>query len=190
MFEEEVVKEYSLRIVPEKPIYTDVLKFKDMFFQKFGNATYLRSKPHSTTAKFLMNASLENKLAKGLQDLVSRHSSFQLNTNNFIEFRGANALVILIEQNNVLTQIHQDLKHYLKNELRLKSKNRQVTEVPHFTIAKANDYETLKVWKNFFENEIHQKQFAVNKFSLVCRVHSPENRATPWEEKSWEFRLS
>jgi 2'-5' RNA ligase len=141
-FENSVIKEYSLRIVPEQPLYDDVLALKKEFRENFGKATYLNSLPHISIANFMFDSSSEAQLIKAIEKVLAYYKTFRIDVNGFVSFQGSNALVMSVYANDVLTQIQNAIKHFLKDELKLKAKNREVYTVPHITIAKATNFET------------------------------------------------
>lgn len=188
LFENLVIKEYSLRIVPEQPLYDDVLALKKEFREKFGKATYLNSLPHISIANFMFDCSSEAQLTKRIEKVLEGYKTFRIVVDGFVSFQGSNALVMSVYTDEVLTQIQNTIKHFLKDELKLKAKNREIYSVPHITIAKATNFESCLLWFKHFNQKEYRQNVSVGMITLVTREYS-KYKTNPWEEKSWGFKL-
>jgi 2'-5' RNA ligase len=86
----------------------------------------------------MFDSSSEAQLIKEIETLLASYKTFRIVVNGFVSFQGFNALVMSVYAHEVLTQIQNAIKHFLKDELKLKSKNREVYTVTHITIANGN----------------------------------------------------
>lgn len=176
--EENTIREYNFRIVPEEPIYSNVVGFKEEFLNKFGEATYLKSKPHITVLNFFMDSSYEERMLTALKIATQNSKSFTIETLNFEGFQHSRALTIKLKVEKVLFSFQKEIKGFWVKHLGFKSKNLQVVTTPHITLAKVDTDDLLKESLVHFTQNKYAKTFTVNGFTLLSR---PAYKNVTWD---------
>lgn len=130
--------EYNLRITPPDPVYSQVVNMKSEFIKYFGPGLYSKSSPHITIASFCMDAQLELKLMKHLNNTLT-HECFPVSIKQVSGFESIRMVVIDLIRNPVLINQIAGLQKTFRYELRIPSKYASVVDKFHVTVGQASN---------------------------------------------------
>jgi len=163
------IKIYNLRIVPQNPVFEDVIKFKEQFINVFGKQKLSRSKPHITLAAFQMDSQYQDILIKTFSPLSSIEK-FALDIQGFGIFKNnSNTLHLRVPKTKEIEQIHTQLKIIWIRALHRKQSTLKKCNTPHITISKTDGKKMLYESLAFFQEIDYYRRIEVNHLTLVSR---------------------
>ncbi len=145
------LKLYFVAIVPEEPVYSEVLAFKTEFRDRFNSSAALRSPPHITLhMPFQWPQEKENKLHFSLDKLAELHQPFKLELSNFGAFP-PRVIYMIVNNNHALNSIEKGVGRNASINWHIYQKPGGRAFLPHMTIAfrdlkKAN---FIDAWQEF-----------------------------------------
>ena len=163
------LKLYFVAIVPGKPVYEEVLAFKEEFKERFNSKAALRSPPHITLhMPFQWKEEKEQLLVSSLEDLTNGQTPFDIKVEGFGAFPPRVIYVNVIES-NALKAIFQAVQKNARIDWHIypKSTNSRPFK-PHMTIAfrDLKKLEFFKAWEEF-ENRKYIAQFLAEDICLL-----------------------
>jgi 2'-5' RNA ligase len=143
---------YFIALVAPDEINKQVLKWKQLMFDRFNCSVALRSPAHITLIPpFWMNPELEAELQESIRSFAELQNVFEIELQNFSFFKPSVIFVEVIK-NDKLQQLHENLTSYLIDKnFNIKKDERPFH--PHVTIA-ARDvqkkvfYEVREIFKD------------------------------------------
>ena len=129
------LKLYFVAIVPEEPVYSEVLAFKSEFRDRFNSSAALRSPPHITLhMPFQWQEKKEEQLHGSLDELASRHQPFQLTLGDFGAFP-PRVIYIQVKENDALNTIQKEVHRNASAHWHIYPQPNSRPFIPHMTIA-------------------------------------------------------
>lgn len=168
---------YFIAIIPDAATCAEVKAFKEFALANFESGGALKSPAHITLEPpFKWPDEDYPFLEKTLQSFAEKQSGFSLSLNNFEAFPPKVIFIDLIKS-DPLFSLQDDLKNYLKSELKLVSDRPNRTYHPHMTIAFKDLRKSMfsKAWEHFSKVK-YQKQFTVD---WICLL---KHNGKIWEE--------
>lgn len=130
------VFDYHVQLIPSEPMNSFVYKLKDMAKQIYtGTNTQINTNPHVSLLQFRMDEKYEDCLMKCLKKTTENHPRLCLLANDFINFKGSNAICIKLDNQEAAINFGVRLKMNLKIDV---FRNLKVHETKnlHITILK------------------------------------------------------
>src|SRR5690606_35521540 len=161
-------KKYFIAIVIPEPLQTTIEQIKQELINDYNLKRTLRSPSHIT-----LHRPFEWK-EKNEEELINKISNFRFNKdfsivlNDFAFFEPRVVFVDLIK-NEILLDLHTQLKHYCKSQLRLFNEVDDMRGFhPHVTVA-FRDLKKAKFYqlKQIFEQSQFSGEFSYDGFSLL-----------------------
>lgn len=144
---------YFIALVTPEEINKQVLKWKQLMFDRFNCSVALRSPAHITLIPpFWMNPELEAELQESIRSFADSQNAFEIELQNLSFFKPSVIFVEVIK-NDKLLQLHENLTSCLidKDHFHIKKDERPFH--PHITIAardlqKKAFYEAREIFKD------------------------------------------
>ncbi|WP_109831694.1 2'-5' RNA ligase family protein [Reichenbachiella versicolor] len=160
---------YFIAIVPEAPLYEELMWQKRFVADHFQSKAALNSPPHITLhMPFKWRSDREGPLLEKLTEFHFSGSSFEIQLKNFDFFEPRVVFIDVIE-NPVLRSLFTELSKHIRKELKLvnadyKSRGFQ----PHVTIA-FRDLKKPKFFeaKDYFDRQVFEARFFVDGFWIL-----------------------
>ena len=162
------LKLYFVAIVPEEPVYSEVLAFKAEIRDRFNSSAALRSPAHITLhMPFQWKAEKEELLLDSLNNLASLHQSFQLSLVNFAAFP-PRVIYIHVIDSEALNTVQKEVHRNAATNWHIYPQPNSRPFKPHMTIA----FRDLKrqmfheAWQDFEQRE-YKAEFTVGDLCLL-----------------------
>ena len=153
---------YFVAIVPEEPIYSEILSLKTEFRDRFNSSAALRSPPHITLhMPFQWKEEKEEQLLHSLDELAKLHQPFPVAIEDFGAFP-PRVIYVHIEECKPLNTLQKIVSRNAATNWNIYPKSDSRPFRPHMTIA----FRDLKKPK-FFEA---WKEFESRKYSAKIKV--------------------
>ena len=159
---------YFVAIVPEDPIFSEVLALKAEFRDRYSSSAALRSPPHITLhMPFQWKEGKEDLLVNSLDDLAILHRPFKLSLNNFGAFI-PRVIYIQVQESNLLNTFQNEVNRNASKNWHIYPKSNSRPFTPHMTIAfrDLKKPKFLEAWKEFEQRE-YNAQFTVRALCLL-----------------------
>lgn len=172
------LKLYFVAIVPEEPVYSEVLTFKSEFRDRFDSLAALRSPPHITLhMPFQWQEKKEEQLFSSLNDLAALHQPFKIN----LEYFGAfipRVIYIHVNECNSLNIVQKEVYRNARKNWHIYPQPNSRPFKPHMTIAFRDLKKPMfhEAWKEF-EQRKYKAEFTVSDLCLLKHYG-----------KSWDIR--
>ena len=162
------LKLYFVAIVPEEPIYSEVLAYKTEFRDRYNSVAALRSPPHITLyMPFQWKEEKEEQLLSSLNNLASLHQSFKLSLENFGAFP-PRVIYINVKESDALNSVQKATHRNAATNWHIYPQPNSRPFIPHMTIAFRDLKKPLftQAWQDF-EQRKYSREFTVNNLSLL-----------------------
>lgn len=142
---------YFIALVPEEPLFSTILSFKNDISNRFNSKAALRSPPHITLhMPFRWKEQNEGRLFTPLQSLATSSPSFNIDLKNFGCFE-PRVIYVSVQENQWLVSIQERLLKIAATEWHIYQQRNSRPFRPHMTIAfrdlKKNDF--YKAWDEY-----------------------------------------
>lgn len=177
------LRQYSLRITPPEPVFSEVNKLKKKFRSVYGKYPLGGSEPHITIAGFISKGYKES----GIVDILSHLTvinPFKVEINGFNIFY-PDVLILSIQDSLNLRLVRRQTCEILMQKIGFNYRDFTIDENSHMTISKTGDEEQLLESLNFFRRFSYPRSFTADKISLVTR---PAFKKVKWEN-NYDFHL-
>ena len=144
---------YFIALVAPEEINKQVLKWKQLMFDRLTCSVALRSPAHITLIPpFWMDVGLEAELQESIGRFADSQNAFDIELQNFSFFKPSVIFVEVIK-NDRLQQLHKNLTSYLMDKDHFHIKKDERPFHPHITIAardlrKKAFYEAREIFKD------------------------------------------
>ncbi|WP_456458174.1 2'-5' RNA ligase family protein [Reichenbachiella sp.] len=172
---------YFLALIPDEPVRSEVIAFKEEVKEKFNSKGALRSPPHITLhMPFKWRADREDQLIEKLSLFKFDQYPFQVTLNGF-DFFEPRVVFVDVDKSAILTQLQTELSDFIRRELKFFNADYKGRGFhPHMTIG----FRDLKKAvfpevKSYYQNQSYKRQFEVSGYCLL--KHNGER----WEEFRW-----
>jgi 2'-5' RNA ligase len=162
------LKLYFVAIVPEEPIYAEILALKTEIRDRFSSKAALRSPPHITLhMPFQWKEEKESQLLTTLNELAILHQPFKVTLKDFGAF-SPRVIYVQVEENQHLNMLQKEVGRKALKIWHIYPKPDSRAFTPHMTIAfrdlkKPNFFEA---WKEF-EGRQYQTEFTASDLCLL-----------------------
>lgn len=172
---------YFIALIPDEPVLSEVMAFKQEVKEKFNSKGALRSPPHITLhMPFKWPADREELLIEKLSGFQFDQYPFQVTLRGF-DFFEPRVVFVDVDKTEVLTQLQKELSDFVRRELKFFNADYKDRGFhPHMTIGfrdlKKAVFPEVKI---YFQDRKYQRQFEISAFCLL--KHSGEL----WNEFRW-----
>ncbi|MEL0457373.1 2'-5' RNA ligase family protein [Flavobacteriaceae bacterium SZ-1-7] len=173
----QLIREYTLRIVPPNPIYEHVLGLKGKFRDIFGKYQYSSSKPHVTMALFRMETKYEERLVNIVTKL-SKEKYFTVDILGINAFYNAHVLLLEIDNSKDISEFFHKTSALFNEELNDVVPKIFISKSPHMTISKVKNKAMLDDCLELFKKQPYSNSFIVKELILTSRRL---NQTWDWE---------
>ena len=164
----DALKLYFVAIVPEEPVYSEVLAFKSEFSDRFNSSAALRSPPHITLhMPFQWKEKKEEQLLSSLNKLAVLHQSFKITLTDFGAFP-PRVIYINVIDCDALNIIQKEVGRNAATNWHIFPQPNNRPFKPHMTIAFRDLKKPMfhEAWKEF-EQRKYKAEFTVNDLCLL-----------------------
>lgn len=175
---------YFLALIPDEPVRSEVMVFKEEIKTKFNSNGALRSPPHITLhMPFKWRTDREELLIEKLSKFKFDKYPFPVDLDGF-DFFEPRVVFVDVDKSEALTQLQKELTDYVRRELKFYNADYKDRGFhPHMTIG----FRDLKKAvfpeaKAYYQEQSYQRQFQVSGFCLL------KHNGQQWEEFRW-FRM-
>jgi len=164
----ESLRLYFVAIVPEEPVYSEILALKTEIRDRFSSKAALRSPPHITLhMPFQWKEEKEEQLFNSLNELAILHQPFKVTLKDFGAFP-PRVIYVQVEENQHLNMLQKEVSRNASIIWHIYPKSDSRAFTPHMTIAfrdlkKSNFFEA---WKEF-EGREYQTEFTASDLCLL-----------------------
>ncbi|SMD36221.1 2'-5' RNA ligase [Reichenbachiella faecimaris] len=169
---------YFLALIPDGPVLTEVMAFKQEVKDKFNSKGALRSPPHITLhMPFKWRVDREAQLIEKLSKFKFDQYPFQVTLDGF-DFFEPRVVFVDVAKTEVLTHLQKELSMFVRRELKFFNADYKDRGFhPHMTIG----FRDLKKAifpevKAHYQEQSYQRQFEVSGFCLL------KHNGSRWEE--------
>ncbi|WP_422360401.1 2'-5' RNA ligase family protein [Reichenbachiella sp.] len=172
---------YFLALIPDEPVRSEVMAFKEEVKEKFNSKGALRSPPHITLhMPFKWRSDREDQLIELLSRFKFDLYPFQVDLDGF-DFFEPRVVFVDVDKTEVLTQLQKELSDFVRRELKFFNADYKDRGFhPHMTIGfrdlKKSVFPEVKA---NYQDRSYQRQFEASGFCLL--KHDGEQ----WEEFRW-----
>ena len=169
---------YFLALIPDEPIRSEVMAFKQEVKDKFNSKGALRSPPHITLhMPFKWRVDRELQLIETLSRFEFDQYPFQVTLDGF-DFFEPRVVFVDVDKSELLTQLQKQLSDFVRRELKFFNADYKDRGFhPHMTIGfrdlKKSVFPEVKA---HYQNQSYKRTFDVSGFFLL--KHNGEK----WEE--------
>lgn len=163
-------KLYFVALVPDEPLFSEIVNVKDEVAEKYNSRAALKSPPHITLyMPFRWHENREDELSGVLRDIASETEPFTISLNGFSCFK-PRVIYINPLENEELNKLQKKVIISFKRRLKLFDKGFEERPFkPHITIAFRDLKKPLffKAWNEDFKERRFSAEFEVKKISLL-----------------------
>ena len=159
---------YFVAIVPEEPVYSEVLAFKTEFRDRYNSSAALRSPPHITLyMPFQWQEEKEELLLISLNNQASLHQPFKLSLVNFGAFP-PRVIYIKVKESDALNNLQKATHKNAATNWHIYPQPNSRPFIPHMTIAFRDLKKPLfaEAWQDF-EQRKYSTEFTVRDLCLL-----------------------
>jgi 2'-5' RNA ligase len=164
----DALKLYFVAIVPEEPVYSEVLAFKSEFSDRFNSSAALRSPPHITLhMPFQWKEKKEEQLLSSLDELAILQQPFNITLTDFGSFI-PRVIYVNVVDCDALNIIQKEVGRNAANYWHIYPQPNSRPFKPHLTIAFRDLKKPMfhEAWKEF-EQRKYKAEFTVNDLCLL-----------------------
>lgn len=166
---------YLIAILPPPELSRVLDLERKSFSEKYHTHKALKVMPHITLiAPFKRPANFETEIHLNLQDYFSDVSPFQIEIKGYGSFQKASKVIFYkIEKSKELLGMHQELVHFMRNNLKFSAAETSYMYHPHITIAYRDltDENFEKAWAEY-ETKEFTSAFTCDKVYLLKHDYS------------------
>ena len=162
------LKLYFVAIVPEEPVYSEVLAFKTEFHDRFNSSAALRSPPHITLhMPFQWPEEKEDRLSASLDIIARQNKQFKLTLADFDAFP-PRVVYIGVEEKESLNIAQKAISRNARENWHIYPKPNSRAFTPHITIAFRDLKKPIffEAWQEF-KQRTYSAEFKVAEFCLL-----------------------
>ena len=162
------LKLFFVAIVPEEPVYSEVLAFKSEVRDRFNSSAALRSPPHITLhMPFQWKEKKEEQLQGSLDELASRHQPFQLTLGDFGAFP-PRVIYVHVKESYALITIQKEIHRNAAVNWHIYPQTNSRPFTPHMTIAFRDLKKSIfrEAWKEFGQRK-YNAEFTIGDLCLL-----------------------
>ena len=159
---------YFVAVVPEEPVYSEVLAFKSEFRDRFKSSAALRSPPHITLhMPFQWQEKKEELLLSSLKNLAVLHQPFKIALEDFGAFP-PRIIYIHVNESNALNTIQKEVNRNATSNWHIYPQANSRPFIPHMTIAFRDLKKPMftEAWQDF-EQRKYKVEFTVSDLCLL-----------------------
>ena len=159
---------YFIAIVAPEEINQQVLKWKNLFKERYECSVALKSPAHITILPpFWMNVELENDLINSIRKFSITTNKFEITLQNFAAFK-PKVIFVDVVKNEILNGLYQSFAEFIfsQNKFHIKKEDRPFH--PHVTLATRDLYKKAfhEAWEIFSEKK-YEALWIVSGISLL-----------------------
>ena len=151
---------YFIALVAPEEIDQQVLKWKNLFKERYECSVALKSPAHITIVPpFWMNEELENDLINSVREFSITKTKFEITLQNFAAFQ-PKVIFVDVVKNKMLNDLYQSFADFIisQNKFPIKKEDRHFH--PHVTLA------TRDLYKKAFQES--WEIFSKKKYEALC----------------------
>lgn len=159
---------YFVAVVPEEPVYSEVLAFKSEFRDRFNSSVALRSPPHITLhMPFQWQEKKEEHLLSSLNHLALLHQPFKIILEDFGAFI-PRVIYVQVHENIILNTIQKEVNRNAATNWHIYQRANSRPFEPHMTIAFRDLKKPMftEAWLDF-EQRKYKAEFTVSDLCLL-----------------------
>jgi 2'-5' RNA ligase len=159
---------YFVAIVPEAPIYAEILALKTEIRDRYGSKAALRSPPHITMhMPFQWKEEKESQLLNSLNELAILQQQFKLIIEDFGAFP-PRVIYVQVKENQLLNMFQKEVGRNALKNWHIYPKSGSRAFAPHMTIAfrDLKKPKFIAAWKEF-EQRKYYAEFTVLDLCLL-----------------------
>lgn len=172
---------YFLALIPDEPVLSEVIAFKQEVKEKFNSKGALRSPPHITFhMPFKWRTDGEEQLIEKLSRFQFGQYPFEVTLDGF-DFFEPRVVFVDVIKTEVLSNLQKQLSDFVRRELKFFNADYKDRGFhPHMTIGFRDLKKALfPEVKTHYQNQTYQRQFEVSGFCLL------KHNGDRWEEFRW-----
>src|SRR6188768_2395124 len=142
---------YFIALVAPEEIDQQVLKWKNLFKERYECTVALKSPAHITLLPpFWMNEDLEDDLVNSIKDFSSTKKRFEIALKDFAAFK-PKVIFVDVVKNEVLNDLYRSFANYIFSENKFPIKKADRPFHPHVTLATRDLYKKAfqEAWEIF-----------------------------------------
>lgn len=135
MTKKEQLALYFIALIPEEPVYSEVIRLKEVLRDEYNSAAALRSPPHITLhMPFRWKEEKEKVISEALTALAASHSPLELSFDNFGAFE-PRVIYIDVKDSENLNLLQKDVLKCAASQWHIYLLNGSRPFKPHMTIG-------------------------------------------------------
>ena len=172
---------YFLAVIPDEPVFSEVMAFKEEVKEKFNSKGALRSPPHITLhMPFKWRKDREEQLIEILSRFKFPNDPFEVDLDGF-DFFEPRVVFVDVVKSDQLTFLQKELSDYVRRELNFFNADYKDRGFhPHMTIGfrdlKKSIFSEVKA---YYKDKSYKRKFKVSGFCLL------KHKGDRWEEFRW-----
>ena len=159
---------YFIAIVAPEEINQQVLKWKNLFKERYECSVALKSPAHITIVPpFWMNEELENDLINSIREFSITKTKFEITLKDFEAFK-PKVIFVDVVKSEVLNDLYRSFANYIFKENKFPIKKDDWPFHPHVTLATRDLYKKAfqETWE-IFSKKKYDALWIVNGISLL-----------------------